>query len=503
MEDFIKRNIHLVERIRKYESEKRFAHSLRMTELALSYAECYGIDRELTWKTGMLHDIAKGMSTDEMVASAEKYGHTVSQFCLNNPGFMHAEVGALIAEHEFGLKDRDALNAIKYHPTGRPDMSMLEKIIFFSDWAEPGRPNQEALAPLRKMARTDIDEAILKLLPILTNFMLSHHFSEELCLICNIGYDFILNERLEEMASAPKEDDSAEILSDEDFEKAFELALRNNVAIKSVPNIRSLDGFSTTDGRRVKNGMFLRSGSLSRLTPDDADYLQSVVRLSLVIDLRTTMEVKKDPDVIIPGVRYVNVPLAEVIDTIVKDLLEILYAKGETARERAFYTAEFANIGIVSEIYHKLTESPHFEASLKHIIQLLLESEGPVLFHCTSGKDRTGILAALILYILGCSKEDIICDYNASAVSFRTMIEQLKRELQKFGYSREIQNKLHKILSVAPEEISSFLDDIESHYGSSSERIMKAIGFGEKELKTLRDKYLDSNIGDVWGRNDM
>jgi len=152
----------------------------------------------------------------------------------------------------------------------------------------------------------------------------------------------------------------------------------------------------------------------------------------------------------------------------VKDLLEILYAKGETARERAFYTAEFANIGIVSEIYHKLTESPHFEASLKHIIQLLF-----------------------------------ICDYNASAVSFRTMIEQLKRELQKFGYSREIQNKLHKILSVAPEEISSFLDDIESHYGSSSERIMKAIGFGEKELKTLRDKYLDSNIGDVWGRNDM
>ena len=211
-----------------------------------------------------------------------------------------------------------------------------------------------------KLARTDIDEAILKLLPILTNFMLSHHFSEELCLICNIGYDFILNERLEEMASAPKEDDSAEILSDEDFEKTFELALRNNVAIKSVPNIRSLDGFSTTDGRTVKNGMFLRSGSLSRLTPDDADYLQSVVRLSLVIDLRTTMEVKKDPDV-----------------------------------------------------------------------------------------------------------------------------------------------KLHKILSVAPEEISSFLDDIESHYGSSSERIMKAIGFGEKELKTLRDKYLDSNIGDVWGRNDM
>ena len=83
-----------------------------MTELAMSYAECYGIDRELTWKTAMLHDIAKEMSKDEMIAVAEKYGHSVSKFSLDYPVFMHAEVGALIAEREFGLKDKDALNAI-------------------------------------------------------------------------------------------------------------------------------------------------------------------------------------------------------------------------------------------------------------------------------------------------------------------------------------------------------------------------------------------------------
>ena len=56
-----------------------------MTELAMSYAECYGIDTELTWKAGMLHDIAKGMSTDEMIALAGKYGHSVSKFSLKTP----------------------------------------------------------------------------------------------------------------------------------------------------------------------------------------------------------------------------------------------------------------------------------------------------------------------------------------------------------------------------------------------------------------------------------
>lgn len=118
-----------INRIRSYMTEARFRHTLNMTAMAVSLAHCHGVDEAITWKTAMLHDIAKDFSREEMLAVAEKYGHEMSKLSLLYQSNMHAEVGALIAEHEFGLDDRDALNAIRFHFSARPDMSTLEKII--------------------------------------------------------------------------------------------------------------------------------------------------------------------------------------------------------------------------------------------------------------------------------------------------------------------------------------------------------------------------------------
>ncbi len=120
-----------IPRIRSYMTERRFQHTLSMTAMMVSLAQYHGIDQTLAWKTGMLHDIAKDLSREEMLAAASKYGHELSSLSLHYQANMHAEVGALIAEHEFGLTDKDALNAIRYHFSARPDMSVLEKIVYF------------------------------------------------------------------------------------------------------------------------------------------------------------------------------------------------------------------------------------------------------------------------------------------------------------------------------------------------------------------------------------
>ena len=102
--------------------------------------------------------------------------------------------------------------------------------------------------------------------------------------------------------------------------------------------------------------------------------------------------------------------------------------------------------------------------------------------------------------MLGCSKEDIISDYTASALSLFTNAEKFKSVLKKQGYSTELQNNLHKILSVAPENLHAFLYDIEQSYGSQREGVLKAIGLGQHELEALRDKFLtDSRCAD--GKN--
>ena len=99
-----------------------------------------------------------------MKQTLRKYGHEMSRFSLRYPANMHAEAGAVIARHEFGLENKDALNAIKYHVSARPDMSLLEKIIYFSDFAEPGRPNYALMQYLYRIARTDMDQALLRAL---------------------------------------------------------------------------------------------------------------------------------------------------------------------------------------------------------------------------------------------------------------------------------------------------------------------------------------------------
>ncbi len=156
------------------------------------------------------------------------------------PAYMHAEVGALIAEHEFGLKDRDALNAIKYHCSGRPDMSMLEKIIFFSDYAESHRPNPALLRDLYQIAKTDIDEAIMRSLFERINYQMSHHVPAAICELSNNIHDYLLGERFARDKSVREEDCHTELLSDKEFDRALEVVKRNGIAIDSVQNIRRI-----------------------------------------------------------------------------------------------------------------------------------------------------------------------------------------------------------------------------------------------------------------------
>lgn len=126
-----------------------------------------------------------------------------------------------------------------------------------------------------------------------------------------------------------------------------------------------------------------------------------------MIDLRTEEEVKKRPDLPIPGVRYEYIPLSEALRTERMDTLADLYGKSETETERTWYPSEYARIDEVRRMYYNISVDMRSRDALCKIFQLILREEGTVLFHCTSGKDRTGILSALFLYALGCSKKDV------------------------------------------------------------------------------------------------
>ena len=486
----------LEQRVRQYVSEKRFRHILSMTEMALSLAKCHGVDTGIVRITAMLHDIAKDMTPDEMMTVAEKYGHNISELSLRVPDNMHAEVGALIAEHEFGLKDVDALNAIRYHYSARPDMSILEKIIFFSDSAEPNRPNYAITQYLYRIAKTDLDEALLRGLRVRLEYQYSRNtdkYTEELL---NNAFDYLLEEKLKKKSTNVPNPERAlcDTLSDEEFDKALDVVMTNGIKLKSVKNIRFLGNVTTSDGQYFKSGKIIRSAELSRLTTEDGEYLKEHCGLSLVIDMRSLEEVCNKPDVLIPGVRYEHIPLGNMPDSERIKQLTFRYQQSETNNERAWYLAEFARIDEVRKMYQNISSELTSKEALRKIFQLISENDGTTLFHCTSGKDRTGIMAALFMYALGCSTEDIINDYNASAISYMALAESFKFELQEHGYNKELQMAVQTILSVVPEIIASGFYYIESNYSGNQRFIAEKIGFGWDNLERLKKKYLTSAI---------
>lgn len=153
--------------IRKLEKElnyKRFLHTMGVAYTATSLAMRYGEDVERAEIAGLLHDCAKCISTDRMMTLCKKKGFELDAVEKNNPALLHSKAGSVLAAEEYGIRDSAILSAICWHTTGRPDMTMLEKIIFISDYIEPGRTSAKRLPEIRAAAFRDLDEALLMIL---------------------------------------------------------------------------------------------------------------------------------------------------------------------------------------------------------------------------------------------------------------------------------------------------------------------------------------------------
>jgi predicted HD superfamily hydrolase involved in NAD metabolism len=139
---------------------KRFEHSLNVELEAIKLAEIYGSDVEKARVAAIAHDVAKDHSDEELLRMAQSYSIKIDEIQYNFPQLLHGPVAALICSTQYGIRDQDVLNAIKYHTTGRKSMSLLEKIIYLSDVIEPGR-NFPGISDIREIALMDIDRALI------------------------------------------------------------------------------------------------------------------------------------------------------------------------------------------------------------------------------------------------------------------------------------------------------------------------------------------------------
>lgn len=170
---------------------KRYEHTLAVAYTAGALAMRYGEDANKAILAGMLHDCAKCLTNEKRTSICKKHNIEISEAETRNPFLLHAKVGGHLAEQKYGVHDQDVINAILNHTTGRPGMSLLEKIIYIADYIEPGRKQAPNLDVIRKLAFENLDEALIQILQDTLDYLKDS--KSEIDHMTQITYDFYKN----------------------------------------------------------------------------------------------------------------------------------------------------------------------------------------------------------------------------------------------------------------------------------------------------------------------
>ena len=148
---------------RALKSDKmRFRPTIGVADTSACLASRYGVDMQKAYISGLLHDCAKCVPDEQKITECEQNNIEITKSEYESPYLLHSKLGAFYADVKYGIKDEDILGAIKWHTTGHPDMTMLEKIVFVADYIEPYRNKAANLDTIRYLAFTDIDKAVLQ-----------------------------------------------------------------------------------------------------------------------------------------------------------------------------------------------------------------------------------------------------------------------------------------------------------------------------------------------------
>lgn len=144
--------------------KERYEHTVGVMYTAGALAMRYEYDVKTAMLAGLMHDCAKCIPNDKKLAMCEKNNINVSDLEKANPFLLHAKLGAFLAMHKYNIRDKEIISAILNHTTGRPNMELLDKIIFVADYIEPRRDRAPRLMEIRKLAFTELDSAMYEIL---------------------------------------------------------------------------------------------------------------------------------------------------------------------------------------------------------------------------------------------------------------------------------------------------------------------------------------------------
>lgn len=140
--------------------KKRYVHTIGVAHTAACMAMRFSEDPYRAYLAGLLHDNAKCIDGDKKRSICQKYGVEITTAEKANPDLLHAKAGSILAKEKYDIKDEEIISAIRFHTTGKPEMTTLEKIIYIADYIEINRKMQKNMEEVRTLAFADLDKCM-------------------------------------------------------------------------------------------------------------------------------------------------------------------------------------------------------------------------------------------------------------------------------------------------------------------------------------------------------
>lgn len=256
------------------------------------------------------------------------------------------------------------------------------------------------------------------------------------------------------------------------------------IPIPSVPNLRDLGGYRTVDGTTVRTGVLYRSVALSELSDDDVAAFASL-GIRTVFDLRTEAERTARPDRRLDGVQEVLLDvLADSTDAAPAQLESLVGDPASAGEHLGNGQAQL----LFERGYREFVSLPSARAAYRAFFSALLEdSTVPALFHCTTGKDRTGWAAATTLMLLGVQRSDVVADYLHTN---RDLLPALQPLVDGFAAQGGDPTLLEPVLGVEAEYLEAALDEMDHEFGSLAAYFRDGLGLDHDAQDELRARLL-------------
>jgi protein-tyrosine phosphatase len=248
---------------------------------------------------------------------------------------------------------------------------------------------------------------------------------------------------------------------------------QSNVGMQGSPNFRELGGLINKEGRSLKEGMLYRSGSFADLKGEDVTLLRQT-GINTIVDFRSDSEIAREPDFIPEGmqVNYLNAPIGSLDQKGMGKFMQVL-TKPDFKEADVEQLMIEANLGFVDYI-----------ADFKPLFDQVQAPETVVLFHCTAGKDRTGLASSLLLHILDFDRATIFEDFMLSNAAVS------KLDLSKMTAYGIPQDRAGLLMGVKESYLEAAWTAIETKYGSVDAMLQQVFGIDQKVKSSLKAKYL-------------